>query len=101
MMLHNASRSIRSLLRTANNATPYEQFFAFQRRSSTGATLPTWLTYPGSKAYLWRFVQTSKTDTLDDGVEIINVNPNYANVRHLNGREVSVALNDFSPCPSE
>ena len=101
MMLTNALHSIRSLLCKATNATPHERFFAFQRRSSTRATLPTWLTYPGSKAYLRRFVRTSKIDPLVDEVEIINVNPNYANVRHLNGREVTFSLNDLSPCPSK
>ena len=85
----------------ATNVTSHKRFFAFQRRSSTGATLPTWLTYPGSKAYLRRFVRTSKTDSLVDEVEIINVNPNYANVHHLNGWEVTVSLNDLSPFPSE
>ena len=79
----------------------YERFFAFQRRSSTRATLPTWLTYPGSKADLRRFVQTSKIDPLVDEVEIINVNPNNANVRHFNGQEATVSVNDLSPCPSK
>ena len=99
MMLPNAMHSIRSLLCTATNPTPHERFFAFRRRSSTGATMPTWLNYPGSKAYPRRFVRTSKTDPLVDEVEIINVNLNYANVRHLNGREVTVSLNDLSPSP--
>ena len=100
-MLTNALHSIKSLLCTATNATPHKRFLAFWRRWSTGATLPTWLTYPGSKAYLRRFVRSSKSDPLVDKVEIINVNPKYANVRHLNGREVTVSLNDLSPCPSE
>ena len=39
--------------------------------------------------------------TLVDEVEIINVNPNNANVRHLNGREVTASLRDFAPCLSE
>ena len=59
------------------------------------------MTYPKSEAYLRRFVRTSKTDSLVDKVEIINVNPNYANVCHLNGGEVTVSLNDWSPCASE
>ena len=46
VMLPNALHSIRSLFCTATNVTSHERFFAFQRRSSTGATLPIWLTYP-------------------------------------------------------
>ena len=97
MVLTDALHSIRSLLYT--NTTPHELFFAFQRRSSTGASLPTWMTSPGSKAYLRRFVRTNKSDPLVDKVDIINVNPKYANVRHSNEREVTVSLRDFAPLP--
>ena len=34
-----------------------------------------------------------------DEVEINNVNPHYATVRHTNGREVTVSLNDFAQLP--
>lgn len=99
IVLADALHSIRSLLCTATNTTPHERFFSFQRRSSTGASLPTWLTYPGSKAFLRRFVRNSKMDPYVDEVEIINVNPNYANVRYLNGREVTVSVRDLAPFP--
>ena len=34
-----------------------------------------------------------------DVVEVINVNPQYATVRHTNGREVIVSLHDLAPLP--
>ena len=39
---------IRSLFYTATNATPHERFLSFQRRSSTGASLPSWLSRPSA-----------------------------------------------------
>eukprot|EP00096_Caligus_rogercresseyi_P012477 TRINITY_DN5230_c0_g1_i8.p2 TRINITY_DN5230_c0_g1~~TRINITY_DN5230_c0_g1_i8.p2 ORF type:complete len:109 (+),score=7.52 TRINITY_DN5230_c0_g1_i8:2063-2389(+) len=39
--------SIRSLLCTSTNSTPHERFFQFQRRSSHGNSLPSWLMNPG------------------------------------------------------
>ena len=100
MVWDDALHSIRSLLCTATNTTPHERFFAFQGRSTAGASLPTWMTYPNAKASFRRFVRTGKSDPFVDEVDIINVNPNYANVRHLNGREVTVSLQDLAPCPS-
>ena len=41
----------------------------------------------------------NKTDPIVDEVEVINVNPHYAIGRHLNGREVTVSLNDLAPLP--
>ena len=34
-----------------------------------------------------------------DEVEVLNVNPHYATVRHTNGREVTVSLHDLAPLP--
>ena len=44
LVLDNALRAIRSLLCVATNVTPHERFFSNQRRSSTGDSLPSWLT---------------------------------------------------------
>ncbi len=46
-VLPDALHSIRSLLCTATNNTPHERFFRFERRSSTGRSVPTWLSTPG------------------------------------------------------
>ena len=34
-----------------------------------------------------------------DEVEVINVNPHYATVRHTNGSEVTVSLHNLAPLP--
>ena len=98
LVLADALHSIRSLLCTSTNATPQERFFNFQRRSSHGVSLPSWM-QPGP-VLLRRFVRTSKHDPLVDEVELTDVNPTYARVRYPDGRESSVALRDLAPCPS-
>ena len=54
----------------------------------------------GRKAYLRRFVRTSKDDPLVE-VELVTVNPSYASVRFPGGREVTVNLRDLAPRPQE
>ena len=41
----------------------------------------------------------SKSDPLCDQVELIDANPNYAHIRHPDGRETTVSLTDLAPCP--
>ena len=48
-----------------------------------------------------RFVRHSKSDPLVDEVEIMHVNPNYAQVRCSNGREMTVSLRNLAPCPQD
>ena len=88
------------LLCTATNTTPHERFFSFSRRSCSGESLPSWLTQ-GRKAYLRRFVRTSKNDPLVHEVELVMVNPSYACVRFPGGREVIVNVRDLAPRPQE
>ena len=94
-----ALHSIRSLLSTSTNSTPHERFFSFQRRSSCGTSMPSWLHSPGP-VLLRRFVRTSKNYPLVDQVELRDVNPMYANVRYMDCRESTVSLRDLAPCPS-
>ena len=100
VVLEDVLHSMRSLLCTATNTTPHERFFSFSRRSCSGESLPSWLTQ-GRKAYLRRFVRTSKHDPLVDEVELVTVNPSYARVRFPGGREVTVNLRDLPPRPQE
>jgi len=100
VVLEDVLHSMRSLLCTATNTTPHERFFSFSRRSCSGESLPSWLTQ-GRKAYLRRFVRTSKHDPLVDEVELVTVNPSYARVRFPGGREVTVNLRDLAPRPQE
>jgi hypothetical protein len=88
----------RSLLSTSTNTTPHERFFNFQRRSSLGTSLPSWLQNPGP-VLLRRFVRTSKNDPFVDQVELTDANPTYAHVKYPDGRESSVSLRDLAPCP--
>ncbi|QQP40012.1 Uncharacterized protein FKW44_013906, partial [Caligus rogercresseyi] len=99
-VLPQAMNSIRSLLCTSTNSTPHERFFQFQRRSSHGNSLPSWLMNPGP-VMLRRFVRTSKTDPLVDEVELLDSNPSFARVRYPGGKESSVSVRDLAPCPSE
>ena len=46
-VLLDALHSIRSLLCTATNATPHERMFSYQRKSTSGVSIPSWLTTPG------------------------------------------------------
>ena len=96
-VLPDALHSIRSLLTTATNTSPHERFFNFQRKSSQGKSLPSWLT-PGP-VFLRKFVRSSKHDDLVEEVELTHVNPTYACVRHNDGRESTVSLSDLAPYP--
>ena len=92
-----ALHAIRSLINTTTNCTPHERIFNFQRRTSTGFSLPSWLANPG-KVLLRRFVRRSKYDPLVDEVELIEANPSYAYIRYPDGRESSVSVRDLAPC---
>ena len=95
-VLPDALHSIRSLLCTATNCTPHERLFMFQRRSTNGTSVPTWITQADT-ALLKRQVRQSKQDPLVDEVDIIEVNPHYATVRLDNGTEKNVSLKHLAP----
>ena len=97
-VLDNVLHSMRSLLCVATNTTPHERFFNFQRRSCSGTSLPTWLTN-SDKVFVRRFVRNSKSEPLVDEVEVVNVNPTYADVRYPSGREATVSIRDLAPIP--
>ena len=96
VVLPDALHSIRSLITTATGSTPHEKFFNFQRRTSSGTSLPTWLTNPGP-VLLRRFNRTSKYDPLVQKVELIEANPQYAFIKYPDGRESTVSLRDLAP----
>ena len=100
VVLLDALHSIRTLISTATNETPHERFFAFQRRSSTGNSLPAWLSNPG-KVLHKRHVRQSKYEPLVEEVELIEANPNYAYIRYADGRESTVSLRDLAPRGSD
>ena len=63
-----------------------------------GRTLPNWLVQPG-RVLLGRFVKNIH-DLLVDQVELLDANPNFANVGLKSGNEVTVSVSDLIPCPS-
>ena len=91
-----ALHSIRSLLCTATNSTPRERLFSYNRKSTSGTSLPSWLTAPG-RALLKNHTRCSKYDPLVEEVNLIDCSPQYAVVRHSSGREQTVSLRDLAP----
>ena len=96
IVLPDALHSIRSLISTSINCTPHERMFNFQRRTSSGMSLPSWLSSPGP-VLLRKFVRQSKYEPLVDEVELVEANPQYAHVRFPNGRESTVSIRDLAP----
>ena len=94
-ILPDALDSIRSLLCTATNRTPHERLFLFQRHSTQGSTVPTWLT-DSETALLRRHVR-NKNDPLVDEVEVLHVNPKIVHVRTPSGEEKTVNIRDLAP----
>ena len=94
-MLPEALHSIRTLICTSTNATPHERMFVHARRSTSGCSLPTFLSEPGP-VLLRKFVRTSKNDPLVDRVELLEANSHYAHVRFPNGRESTVSTHDLA-----
>ena len=89
MVIPDALHSTRSLLCTATNTTPHELFFNFPRRTPNGISLPSWLINPGP-VLLRKFVKSHTNDDMVEEVELMDVNPMYANIRFPNGRETTV-----------
>ena len=94
-VLHDVLHSVRSLLCTATNETPHERMFSFVRRSTTGASVPSWLSHPGP--VLMKKHIRNKTDELVDEVELLHANSHYAQIRFPDGRETTVATKHLAP----
>ena len=99
VVLPDALHSIRSLISTATNCTPHERLFNYQRKTSSGVSLPSWLCSPGP-ILLRRHVKRSKYEPLVDEVELIEANPQYAHIRFPDGREDTVNIHDLAPYPA-
>ena len=48
---------------------------------------------------LFKFLQNHKNDDLVEKVQLLDTNPQYANICYRDGRESSISLSDLSPCP--
>jgi transposase InsO family protein len=95
-VLLDALHSIRSLLCTATNTTPHERMFTYPRKSTSGVSVPSWLTTPGP-VLLKRHVRKSKYDPFVDEVDLLEANPQYAHVRFPDGREDTVSIKHLAP----
>ena len=73
--------TIRSLLCTATNATPHDRLFIYSRHSSSGVSIPSWLSN-SEPLLLKRHTLQFKYDPLVDEVELLESNPRYAHIRY-------------------
>ena len=95
-MLFEALHSIRSLLCTTTNTTPHERLFKYDRRSTTGSSLPSWLLTPG-KVLFKRNVRHSKYEPFVDEVELVEANPQYAFIKLPDGNQATVSTKQLAP----
>lgn len=96
LVIPSALHSIRTLLCTSTNETPHERLFKFDRRSTSGYSLPSWL-INAKEVYLKKFAKQSKYDQEVEKVTLLESNPHYAYVRHTNGKESTVSLRHLAP----
>ena len=95
-VLPDVLHSVRSLLCTATNETPYERLFVFSCRLPAGTSIPTSLATPGP-VYIKRQVRTSKMDPLVDEVKLLQASPHNAHVHYPHGKETTVATKHLVP----
>ena len=86
----------RSLLCTSTNQTPHERMFKYPRKTTSGTSLPTWLSTPGPVLLRSRD-RKSKNDPLVEPVQLLHANPSYAFIKFSDGREDTVSLRDLAP----
>ena len=91
VVLPDALHSLRSLLCVSTNETPHERLFTFPRKASFGQAHPSWL-LPEKQVLLRKSITASKYDQQMETVTLLHANPQYARVRHADGREATVSL---------
>ena len=96
-ILPDALHAIRSLLCTATNVSPHERLFNFDRRSTSGKSLPSWVK-PG-RVYVRHHSKRSKNDPPVSPATLIHANPEYAHIRLDSGAETTVNVRDLAPFP--
>ena len=99
-VLPDALHSLGSLLCTATNCSPHERLFNYERRSSTGGSVPSWLIMPGP-VLLKCYIRTNKYEPLVDEVELLQSNPQYTHIQYADGRETTVSLRHLAPLPED
>ena len=97
-VLPGALHSLHSLLCMATFCGPHERLLNFERRSSVGGSVPSWLIMPGP-VVLKRHVRTSKDDLLVDEVELLQGNLQYTHIHYMDGWETTVSIRHLAPLP--
>ena len=98
-VLPDALHSIRSLLCTTTNTTPHERLFNYERRSSTGKSIPSWVK-PGP-VYVRNHIRNSKNDPPVSQATLVHANPEYAHIRLPSGFETTVSIRDLAQFPEQ
>ena len=98
-VLPDALHSIRSLLCTATNCTPHERMFSFNRKSTSGKTIPSWV--KPSPVYERSHTRRSKNDHPVTPATLIHANSSHAHVRLPSGVETTVNIRDLAQQPQD
>ncbi|KAK3745309.1 hypothetical protein RRG08_014457 [Elysia crispata] len=93
-------QEVKQIVANSINETPHERLFRYNRKSTTGTTLPQWLSSPGP-VLLKRNVRASKYEPLVDTVELLDCNPLYDHVKLPDGKETTVSLHQLAPIAGE
>ena len=93
-----ALHSLRSLVNTTMGETPHERLFAYRRKTTSGTSLPSWLSQPGP-VLLKKHVRR-KDELPVEQVDLIEpANPNFAFIRYPSGREARVSTGNLAKLP--
>ena len=98
-VLPDALHAIRSLLCTATNSSPHERLFNYNRRSTSGRSIPSWVK-PG-RVYVRNHTKRTKNDPPVTSATLVHANPEYAHIRLDSGVETTVNIRDLAPYPVE
>ena len=72
-------------------STPHKRVLSFERRSSSGRSIPMWLMFPG-QVLLKHHVRNSKSDQFVDEVQLLHDIPQYAYIRYGDDYESTISI---------
>ncbi|MCH2619858.1 MAG: transposase family protein, partial [Candidatus Poseidoniia archaeon] len=90
-VLPDALSSIRALASTSTGETPHNLLFNFKRNNAhvLPPKIPEWMQEPGP-VLLKNFTRASKREPKVVDVDLVNSSPNYAWIKHPDGREQTI-----------
>ena len=98
LALPDALHSLRSLLCTATNCTPHDRADVHLRKAFNERKVHANMVKYTGLVLIKKHVRQSKYDALVEKVELLESNPDYALVRHPDGREQTVSVRHLAPC---